>query len=112
MYTQSGQKILVMSTTTATKITDMLRVMFSAHGLPEQIICDNRLHFISSEFADFMSENKVMYIYSVRYHPSTNRLAKRFVQSLKQSLKAGLHSARSLNQGLYIPFHVLYFTTF
>ena len=63
-------------------------MMFAAYGLPDQVVLDNGPQFISSEFAIFLKQNGVKYIRSAPYHPSTNGLAERFVQSLKQNLKA------------------------
>ena len=50
---------------------------------------DNGPQFVSAEFEKFMKENGVKHFRSAPYHPSTNGLAERFVQSLKQALKVG-----------------------
>ena len=47
---------------------------------------DNGPQFISAEF---VKENGVKHVRSAPYHPSTNGLAERFVQSFKQALKVG-----------------------
>ena len=46
---------------------------------------DNGPQFVSAEFEKFMKENGVKHFRSAPYHPSTNGLAERFVQSLKQA---------------------------
>ena len=91
----------VMSSTTVPKTLDILRNMFSAYGLPDQIVSDNGPQFVASEFAHFIKQNGVKHTRSSPYHPSTNGLAERFVQSMKQSLKASAKSGRSLSQRLY-----------
>ena len=73
------------STTTASLIVELRRV-FSVFGLPQQLVSDNGPQFISAEF---VKENGVKHVRSAPYHPSTNGLAERFVQSFKQALKVG-----------------------
>ena len=75
------------STTTA-KTLDILRHIFAAHGLPEQIVTDNGPQFTSDDFAKFAKLNGIKHIHTAPYHPASNGLAERFVQSFKQSLKA------------------------
>ena len=79
----------LMPSTTVTSMIDVLRQMFS---VPEQIVSDNGAQFTSEEFAMFMTVNRITHSRSALYHPSTNGLAERFVQSLKQGLKASLSS--------------------
>jgi hypothetical protein len=89
-----------MQSTTVNKTIDVLRQMFARNGLPEQVVSDNGPQFTSEEFAVFMKTNGVKHTRSAPYHPSTNGLAERFVQSLKQGLKATLGSGLSLSQRL------------
>ena len=77
-----------MKTTTAKKIIEVLRAMFSHYGLVEQLVSDNGLQFTSSEFKQFLHKNHIKHILMAPYHPATNGLAERFVQTLKCSLKA------------------------
>ena len=76
------------STTTASLIIELRRV-FATFGLPRQVFSDNSPQFISAEFERFMKENGMKHLRSAPYHPSTNRLAERFLQSLKEALKVG-----------------------
>ena len=76
------------STTTASLIVE-LRQVFSVFGLPQQVVSDNGPQLISAESERFMKENDVKHVRSVPYHPLTNGLAERFVQSFKQALKTG-----------------------
>ena len=45
-----------MSSTTVTKTIEVLRKMFSAYGLPDQIVTDNGPQFTSEDFATFMKD--------------------------------------------------------
>ena len=85
-----------MQSTTVDKTIDALRQMFSMNGLPEHIVSDNGPQFISEAFAKFLSLNGIKHTRSAPYHPATNGLAERFVQSLKHNLKATKSSGLSL----------------
>ena len=90
----------IMSSTTTTKTLEVLRQIFAAHGLPEQIVTDNGPQFVSEDFATFTKANGIKHIRTAPYHPASNGLAERFVQSMKQSLKATLNSGHSLSYRL------------
>ena len=70
------------------------------YGLPEQIVSDNGPQFVSEDFAVFLKINGIKHTRSAPYHPSTNGLAERFVQSMKQALKASVGNGLSLSQRL------------
>ena len=93
-------EVAIMKSTTSAKTIEVLRTMFSAHGLPEQIVTDNGPQFVSEDFEAFLKQNGIKHIRTAPYHPSSNGLAERFVQSLKLALKASLNSGMSLTQRL------------
>ena len=93
-------EIQIMSSTTALKTIEVLRMMFSRYGLPEQIVTDNGPQFVSTEFEMFMKENGVRHIRSAPYHPASNGLVERLVQTCKQGLKAGKDSGLPLSHRL------------
>ena len=72
---------------TAAVTIEKLRFIFSTHGLPDMIVSGNRSVFTSKEFADFMTYNGITHVKSFPYHPSTNGLAKRAVQTFKAGIK-------------------------
>ena len=49
---------------------------------------DNGPQFTAEEFDIFTKRNGIKHVKSAPYHPASNGLAERFIQSLKQSLKA------------------------
>jgi len=74
-------------TATSKNTVDKLREVFSTHGLPESIVSDNATVFRSAEFADFTSGNGIKHMFSAPYHPATNGLAERAVQTFKGAMK-------------------------
>ena len=91
-------EVVEMKSTTAEKTIEVLRTLFGSYGLPEQVVSDNGPQFISDEFSEFMRRNRIKHIRSTPYHPSTNGLAERFVQTFKRALRASEQSGRSFNQ--------------
>lgn len=79
-------EIIPMHTTTSTKTIEALRSLFSAYGLPKEVVTDNGPQFVSQEFESFLVKNGVKHITSPAYHPASNGLAERLVQNLKKSL--------------------------
>ncbi|KAL7863330.1 hypothetical protein SRHO_G00123140 [Serrasalmus rhombeus] len=60
---------------------------FSVLGLPQVLVSDNRNCFTSTEFEKFMKQNGIRHVKTAPFHHSTNKLAERAVQTLKESLK-------------------------
>ena len=89
-------EVIEMSTTTSEKTIEVLRQLFARYGLPEQLISDNGTQFTSEEFAAFTKANGIKHIRCTPYHPSSNGLAERFVQTFKRAMKASQHDGKSL----------------
>jgi transposase InsO family protein len=62
---------------------EALRTVSARNGLPEQLVSDNGPQFTAAEFQLFLKKNGVKHITSAPYHPATNGLAERFIQTLK-----------------------------
>ena len=73
-------------TANSTATIEKLRASFATHGVPEILVSDNASCFKSEEFGEFMKKNNIRHITSAPYHPSTNSLAERGVQTFKNSL--------------------------
>ena len=74
------------SSTTAVTI-EKLQFTFSSLGLPEILVTDNGPSFSSSEFTDFVKVNGIQHVKTVPYHPASNGLAERAVQTFKACMK-------------------------
>jgi len=72
-----------MRSATAAKTISLLRDWFARFGIPKEVVTDNGLQFTANEFEVFCAVNGIKHIRSTEYHPKTNGLAERFVQTFK-----------------------------
>ena len=85
MPTQNGWKLcLAVSSANTAQTVRVLRNVFSTHGIPDIIVSDNGSTFTSSESKIFTRQNGIRQLTSAPYHPSTNGLAERAVQTFIQ----------------------------
>ena len=84
MLTQSGWRYTPTSSSTT---IEKLRQSFCYLGLPEILVTDNGSTFTSDEFEEFMKRNGVRHIKTSPYHPASNGLAERAVQTFKAGLR-------------------------
>ena len=73
----------MMESTTAETMIKQLQHIFSAHGLPLQIISDNGPQFIAEKFKHFCLSRGIQHMTTAPYHPSSNGEVERFVQTFK-----------------------------
>ena len=91
--------VIPMTTTTAKATITKLLAVFSVHGLPERVMTDNGPQFTSLEFKEFLQRNGVVHIQVAPYHPSSNGLAERAVQTFKQAMRRD--SSGTMEERLY-----------
>lgn len=96
-----------MQSITITATVGKLRETFSRFGLPHTLVCSGtKVHNLcKNEFKDFMKANGVQHITSAPYYPSTNGLAERFLQSLKQRLRKNPEGSTSLRLAKFLWAH-------
>ena len=80
-------EVVEMKTLTSAKTIEALRELFATYGLLQQLVSDNGSQFTSEEFAQFMTTNGIKHICCAPYHPASNGLAVRFVQTFKKSIE-------------------------
>ena len=77
----------VVSPATTSATISKLRQTFAVLGLPITIVSDNGSCFTSDEFEQLCKANGITYVKCSPYHPSSNGLAERAVQTVKAGLK-------------------------
>lgn len=88
-----------MKTTTTESTANALRSIFARYGLPTQVVSDNGQPFSSPEYEEFLQQNGVQRVLVSPYHPSSNGLAERLVQTFKHALDSSASDpARSIQQ--------------
>ena len=84
------------SSTTSEKTIETLQIFFARYGVPAQLVSDNGPQLKSEEFEQFLKRNGIKHIISATYHPATNGLAERCVESLKNGMQSETE-VKSLN---------------
>ena len=80
-------EVFPVASTSATLMIDKLRTLFAQFGIPQMVVTDNGSSFISQEFMSFLKKNGIRHITSAPYHPASNGLAERAVQTFKSGIK-------------------------
>lgn len=80
-------EVVKMNSTTTTATVRELRTVFAHFGIPESIVSDNGPQFTSGEFAEFCHLNGMHHVHVPPFHPSSNGLAERAVQTFKKGFK-------------------------
>lgn len=85
--------------TTETTI-QRLREFFATFGIPSVIVTDRGTQFTSDQFKLFLKNNGITHKMGAPYHPATNGQAERYVQTVKDKLKALKCSRSEINMTL------------
>ena len=80
-------EIQVTNSATSTATIELMRKSFASLGIPETVVSDNATTFTSEEFAGFLKRNGIRHIRSPPYHPASNGLVERAVQTFKEGMK-------------------------
>ncbi|XP_022806125.1 uncharacterized protein K02A2.6-like [Stylophora pistillata] len=93
-------EVIPVKSTSSSSTIEILRDLFARFGIPEQIVSDNGMQFVSEEFKAFVRSNGIHHITSAPYHPATNGLAERAVQTFKQALRSMCQSSKPMREKL------------
>ena len=74
---------MVSSASTEATARESLRILFANNGIPEVLVSDNGMSFTSVQFKEFVTRNGIKHVTTAPYHPSSNGLAERAVQTVK-----------------------------
>ena len=72
------------NTSTSSVTIEKSRITIATHGLPEVVVTDDGRNFISREFEDFFKQKEIRHITTAPYHPASNVMAERAVQTFKE----------------------------
>ena len=80
-------EVVPMKTATSATTVHRLRTLLARFGVPESVVTDNGPQFIGMEFEQFCERNGIGHIKVAPYHPASNGLAERAVQTFKQGFQ-------------------------
>ena len=80
-------EVEIVNSVTSQATIECLRMIFARFGLPEVMVTDNETRFTNSEFQEFPQCNNIRHVHIAPYHPSSNGLAERAVQTFKLGIK-------------------------
>ena len=86
MKNLSRSYVEIVNSTSALSTIIKLRSLFATHSIPEQLVSDNGSGFRCEEFKQFTTQNGIKHIFTSPYHPSSNGLAQRAVQTFKSTV--------------------------
>lgn len=75
------------SSATFAATLECLRNSISIHVIPEMIVSDNAQCFVCDNSKAFMAKNGITHVTSAPYHPASNGLAERAIQTFKELMK-------------------------
>ena len=87
-------KWLEVHVTTSSSSISLMRKLFATLGLLEVIVSDKATNFTSEEFKTFLRKNGIKHLQTPPYHPASNGMAERAVQTFKKKLKEGTLETR------------------
>ena len=77
------------SEVTTKTVISFLETVFAREGLPECIVTDNGVQFVSHEMTEFLKCNGITHSRSTLYHPQTNGLVERMNRTVKEGIQIG-----------------------
>ena len=76
-------EVFPMTSTTVSATVNILLCLFARYGFPKEVVSDNGPQFTAVEFGAFLKERGIKHTLCPPYHPSSNGLAERHVQTFK-----------------------------
>ncbi|XP_017482196.1 PREDICTED: uncharacterized protein K02A2.6-like [Rhagoletis zephyria] len=90
-------EVHIVNNMTAETTVRLCGEIFSRFGLPRVFVSDYGTQFTSREFKQFLKNNGIVHKQGAPYHPATHGQAERFVQTVKNKLKAKGCQQKSLH---------------
>ena len=89
-----------LTSTTASQVIMKCKSQFSRHGIPDVLITDNGPQFSSYQFRGFTQEYQFNHRTSSPYHPQSNGMAEKAVQTVKRLMTKAAHDGSDLQLAL------------
>ena len=86
-YYSKWPEIAFVSEVTSRTVITFLTQLFAREGLPSEIVSDNGVQFVSSEFEDFLKQLGISHCKASLYYPRANGEVERWNRVLKQTLQ-------------------------
>ncbi|KAK6169762.1 hypothetical protein SNE40_020751 [Patella caerulea] len=83
------------STVTTEVVIEFLSNVFYREGIPETLVTDNGVQFVSYRMKEFLQTNNITYLRSSLYHPKTNGLVERVNKTIKEGIQLSKSEHRS-----------------
>ena len=87
IVTDAHSKWVEIHTTTSSTSNVTIEMLRKFFATLEVVVSDNATAFTSSEFAEFLKRNGIRHIRTPPYHPASNGLVERMVQTFKEGMK-------------------------
>lgn len=91
-----------LTSTNSHVIINALTNIFSMFGNPVSIVTDNGSQFCSVEIENFLFEEGISHVKSPIYHPSSNGIAEKAVQTFKRGMKKLLEEKHDMKKAIQI----------
>ncbi|KAK6176708.1 hypothetical protein SNE40_014955 [Patella caerulea] len=83
------------STVTTEVVIEFLSNVFYREGIPETLVTDNGVQFVSYQIKEFLQRNNITHLRSSLYHPETNGLVERMNKTIKEGIQLSKLEHRS-----------------
>lgn len=93
-------EVALCGSATSAAVIEFLTALFDRFGLVEEVVTDNGVQFMSSEFSDFLQSLGIRHCRTALYSPQANAEAERLNRVLKDGIKAALVEGRSFKEGV------------
>ncbi|XP_061706699.1 uncharacterized protein K02A2.6-like isoform X1 [Cydia pomonella] len=90
-------EVFPVNSTSASNTIEKLCEVNARWGFPRQIVSDNGPPFTSTQFATFLTKNRIEHVHSAPYHPASNGAAENAVRIIKRVIKKAVRQKHNVN---------------
>jgi hypothetical protein len=86
-YHSRWPEVFLCGSVTSSVVIRCLTDLFARWGIPEELVSDNGVQFVSHEFEQFLQSCDIKHVRTSLYYPQSNGLVERFNGSVKQAIR-------------------------